>query len=52
MANQLIFELLNYLGVEDADKALECDEDVCKDLILSITVCNDAVSKFLKYMRA
>jgi hypothetical protein len=50
----IIWVILLHLGVDDAEKALDCDLDICQKLILSLTVAGDSPdwNKFLEYMRS
>ena len=50
--NELIVQLLRYMGVDDADLAYDADPVVCEQQILDMTVGNDNFLKFLKYLRA
>lgn len=51
----IVYLVLKYLGLDDAQKALDCDRTVCQDLILGWTACSNEMEtwqKFLKYMRS
>jgi len=52
-AREIVCEMLRFLGVDDCELALQCDEERCRSLILSLTVASDNQdwSKFLTYMR-